>query len=1500
MKKNYSFFKYVLVFAICIFSLNSFAQSNDLSPVVKKPGDRKINKELAKDKTGLPPDPNSPTIIRNVPGDFATIQAAINAASNGDIILVASGTYREDITLNKYLKIRGANYGINPNTGIRVAESVIQPGTSDPVNNTYFYIGSNGSGSTIDGFTFDGDNSLVTSGVVINGADIDAAEAIGAYDGLSNTTISNNIVKNLNYAGIDLYNYYNGGAATFDNLVTDNKFDNIIPSSYGIGVLIYNNCYTTITNNVMTRVRIGVQTGNFYSPDLGTGHTIAYNTIESYRLGIFHNLAYTNATAFIIANNAFTTVTGAPNNNGIELSSIGSAVGVSVTDNNVTGARNGINFWNCTSSNTVTVSGGIISNCNVGVFANNYDGYSSNADPGVCAITGINITNCDTAIWVRDYVLNTNNATIALNINNATNVVNGTGIGLLIEGADASVSFSAGDPLDFSTSLNKYIRLATNGSNAPSANINAQDVKFGGTKGAGMTDAQLFAVEDKIDHKIDWNTLGFVSVKANNDYVTVNSFYTPNTSSPAIQRGIDAASAGYTVNVAAGTYVENFTVNKSNLILRGPNFGINPNTGIRGSEAVIMPAVDDPEYGVLITLEQSNFIMDGFLLNGDNPGLNSGNPVGGADVNTSEGICNGPALGPYFQIDHIDLQNNIFNNFDYQAVYLEVTFNTNRSWNYIKNNRFNNMWEGVQTYAMHADISYNTFTGVDRALSMHSVHAATDAGFIPQIAYNTVSITWKTGYSRNIGIWVNYRDGNAPALDVKNNTINCSDASLIGKNFYGFYALTIADNRTLTFSDNTITGAGNCSRGFYMTNCPSSNVSISGGSFSNIRDYGIMMVNNDLTWGAGDSRLTVNNLGITMSPGAYAGILDSVDNNFLNNPTASDKSVYRPGRKDEPVIDKSVTDNPLTAPGSTVAVLNISNSTINGGLSGIKVKGTQASANIHDNPSTITGAVIGVDIDGGTAAVYRNTITANGTGVRVKNSGNLDSATENFITSNTVEGINIEATAGSLGIISNNDLSGNTGYAIHYLKTTPALNATCNWYGSAIAGTVGTKISGNVNYITFLTNGTDNDGGTNGFQIVPGSCNGLGPVKNITQNTSYPAIQPAVNAANNGDVIEIDPGTYNEQVLVNKEVTIKNSGAKPVINFTGTPALVSGKLTIFEITVPNVTIEFLDFEVDLAKLGSAIIASASNINNLSIKNNDINPYKSGTLVSFGIRNAVNINYGAYRINSSNPSNILAENNNISYNFYGTPLDPSDDAGFRAGFATDEGGGTFNLNTIQTISQDIEARFGGAGNINVTNNNINGGGVNLAEYNGGAGNINVTGNIFDGTFANTYSSSLRLKNNQQIKTTLVSGNTFQNHNWGISLENYRAVTITNNTFTPLSASTVYRHITVNTKLLASSSATVTQTAIDATFTNNTFNGSGTPGGTGLAFYNHDSDNDSYGTFTLGTIGNENNFNTGIARFIALDPSTGPSWPSAFPENNLGAGAITTMACWSTDV
>ena len=148
----------------------------------------------------------------------------------------------------------------------------------------------------------DGDNPTLTSGVVSNSADLDACEAIGAYEGLSNTSITNNIVKNIYYTGIDFYNEYNFGASTSGNTISNNKFDNISPAGpYGLAVLIYKNCYTDITDNVMTRVRVGVQTGNFFSGDAGTSHDITDNTIESARIGVWHNLAYSSASTFNIS-----------------------------------------------------------------------------------------------------------------------------------------------------------------------------------------------------------------------------------------------------------------------------------------------------------------------------------------------------------------------------------------------------------------------------------------------------------------------------------------------------------------------------------------------------------------------------------------------------------------------------------------------------------------------------------------------------------------------------------------------------------------------------------------------------------------------------------------------------------------------------------------------------------------------------------------------------------------------------------------------------------------------------------------------------------------------------------------------------------------------------------------------------------------------------------------------------------------------------------------------
>lgn len=172
--------------------------------------------------------------------------------------------------------------------------------------------------------------------------------------------------------------------------------------------------------------------------------------------------------------------------------------------------------------------------------------------------------------------------------------------------------------------------------------------------------------------------------------------------------------------------------------------------------------------------------------------------------------------------------------------------------------------------------------------------------------------------------------------------------------------------------------------------------------------------------------------------------------------------------------------------------------------------------------------------------------------------------------------------------------------------------------------------------------------------------------------------------------------------------------------------------------------------------------------------------------------------------------------------------------FRSGVSVDEGEGTFSGNILKTISSDI-VRFAASGNVIVSGNYVNGAGMEFADFNAGTGTLSITGNFFDGTFANTYSNALRLKNNYTARTTVVSGNTFTGFVGNIagaggtlSLENYQAITVDNNTFTPLAGSAAYRHITVNTKDFSSSSGYYNP-VINAVITNNTFNGSGTPGG-----------------------------------------------------------------------
>jgi len=114
----------------------------------------------------------------------------------------------------------------------------------------------------------------------------------------------------------------------------------------------------------------------------------------------------------------------------------------------------------------------------------------------------------------------------------------------------------------------------------------------------------------------------------------------------------------------------------------------------------------------------------------------------------------------------------------------------------------------------------------------------------------------------------------------------------------------------------------------------------------------------------------------------------------------------------------------------------------------------------------------------------------------------------------------------------------------------------------------------------------------------------------------YPTIQAAVNAAGAGDIIEVGSGTYLENVIVNKTVTIKGDSA------TTTIVDGSGKDMVFNIQEDNVELSDLTIRNGGSYSGVTIYDP---YDGLTIRNTRVTDNAVGVVISGSYDSYINDN-----------------------------------------------------------------------------------------------------------------------------------------------------------------------------------------------------------------------------------------------------------------------------------
>ncbi|WP_276258507.1 SipW-dependent-type signal peptide-containing protein [Haloglomus litoreum] len=326
---------------------------------------------------------------RNNDVPFNDLQGLIDETPSGGTLSLPPGDYRGGVTIDKPITIKGPTAGTSGKTANNAGSpsATIYPITDDSAG---IVLDVQSDGVVIDGVVVDGDSPELTGGTSLNGAEVNAGYGVlNTGPGRNgDMTVRNTIFRNLPFG---LYFWGPNSGAT-GGVAKGCLFQNT-----DRGIIPIFNSYPEIAGNCMRDVRIGIQTNTYYNANSGGAALIEDNDIESSRLGIWHNLHFSNASPFTIQDNLLSSTTGSSENWGLFLSSIQSGVDADVLDNEVKDSEYGVAAWNLPTSATVSVEGGTLTNNKVGAVAfEDYVDYNGdgNADGAPFSVTfdGISIS----------------------------------------------------------------------------------------------------------------------------------------------------------------------------------------------------------------------------------------------------------------------------------------------------------------------------------------------------------------------------------------------------------------------------------------------------------------------------------------------------------------------------------------------------------------------------------------------------------------------------------------------------------------------------------------------------------------------------------------------------------------------------------------------------------------------------------------------------------------------------------------------------------------------------------------------------------------------------------------------------------------------------------------------------------------------------------------------------------------------------------------------------